>query len=116
MRISTVVTSTVFVTSILVSASAIAAEGGDQGKELFEFHGCVQCHGADGVNPASKVVPKIGGLPSDEIVTKAKKILSGEGETDESKLMHAAIYSPAQCDAPPTDVELQTIAAWLSEK
>lgn len=114
MRLRSTITSLAIIAAALTSAPVIAAERTNQGEELFEFHGCLQCHGSGGKSPASNVVPAIGGLPSDEIIVKEKKILSGEGETDESKLMHAAIYSPARCDAPPTDAELQSIASWLS--
>ncbi len=31
------------------------------GEELFKFHGCVNCHGADGKNPVSKLVPVLAG-------------------------------------------------------
>lgn len=93
----------------------VFAEGAQSGEELFKFHGCINCHGADAKNPVSKVVPKLAGEPADELYSKAKKILSGEGGSDESKIMHAAFYSPAQCDMPPTDKELHTIAEWASK-
>ena len=114
MRISSTIASAVIAAVALCGSPVIASEKENQGEDLFAYHGCIQCHGDSGKNPTSKVVPKIGGLPTDEIVTKAKKILSGEGGSDEAKLMHAALYSPSQCDAPPTDEELQTIASWLS--
>ena len=91
-----------------------AADAPQGGEELFTYHGCVNCHGASGKNPVSKVVPKIGGKSEDYIVENAKKILSGEGPTDKSKVMHAAFYSPGQCDAPPTDAEVRVIAQWLA--
>jgi cytochrome c553 len=114
MRIPSILTSAAVATFILSSAPAIAGSEAGDGEKLFKFHGCVNCHGDSGKNPISKIVPEIGGLPSDEIVSKAKKILSGEGATEESQVMHAAFYSPTQCDAPPTDAELQSIASWLS--
>ena len=92
--------------------------GGDMksGAELFDYHGCINCHGADAKNPVSKVVPSLAGKPSDELYTKAKKILSGEGGTKESEIMHAAFYSPTQCDNPPTDKELKSITMWISQR
>lgn len=84
------------------------------GEELFKFHGCINCHGAEGKNPVSKLVPVIAGKPADELYTNAKKILSGEGGSEESKLMHAAFYSAANCDAPPTDQQVKVITTWLS--
>jgi cytochrome c len=94
----------------------VLAEGAKSGAELFKFHGCINCHGADAKTPVSKVVPTLAGKPADELYTNAKKILSGEGETEASKLMHAALYSPSQCDSPPTDEELQAITAWISKQ
>lgn len=97
---------------------AIASESSESseptGAELFEFHGCINCHGADGKNPVSKIVPVLAGKPADDLYTNAKKILSGKGGTEESKMMHAAFYSPSNCDAPPTDQQVQAITAWLS--
>jgi mono/diheme cytochrome c family protein len=87
---------------------------GQSPEQLFEFHGCVNCHGANGKEPVSKLVPELAGKPSDELYDKATKILSGEGGTEEAKLMHAAVYSPASCNAPPTDAEVKTITSWLS--
>jgi len=84
------------------------------GPQLFRFHGCINCHGAEGKKPVSKVIPGLAGKKADELFDKAKKILSGEGGSKESKIMHAAFYSPQQCDHPPTDTELQAITKWLS--
>ena len=93
----------------------VLAEVKKSGSELFDFHGCVNCHGAEAKNPVSKVVPSLAGEPADELYVKAKKILSGEGASEEAKIMHAAFYSPAQCDAPPTDEELHAITQWVSK-
>ena len=93
----------------------VLAESNKSGDQLFDYYGCINCHGADAKNPVSKVVPTLAGKPADELYSKAKNILSGEGGTEESKIMHAAFYSPAQCDMPPTDVELRTITEWASK-
>jgi cytochrome c553 len=85
-------------------------------EELFQFHGCINCHGADGKAPVSKVVPKLAGKPADELYDKATKILSGEGATEEAKLMHAAFYAASNCNAPPTDEHVKSITAWLATK
>jgi cytochrome c553 len=102
--------------SALVTGLAVAENetGATSGQQLFEFHGCVNCHGAGGKEPVSKVVPELAGKPGDELYDKATKILSGEGGSEEAKLMHAAFYSPASCDAPPTDADIQMITAWLA--
>jgi len=101
---------------ILAAAMIVAgtAHAGKDGKELFEYHGCINCHGAEAKAPISKVIPKLAGKPQDELFTKAKKILSGEGDTKESEIMHAAFYSPAQCDVPPSDAELKAITTYLA--
>ena len=89
--------------------------GGKSGSELFDYHGCINCHGADASNPVSKLIPKLAGKPQGELFEKATKILSGEGGSKESEIMHAAFYSPSQCDNPPTDKELTAITTWLSQ-
>jgi len=99
---------------LLTSTGGFAASGTDQGKQLYEYHGCINCHGADAKSPISKMIPKLAGKPQDELFRKARKILSGEGETKESKIMHAAFYSPAQCDVPPDDTELMSITTYIS--
>ncbi|MBK1618267.1 c-type cytochrome [Lamprobacter modestohalophilus] len=103
--------------TLLLSAHAVVqAEDAneDAGAELFKFHGCVNCHGADGKSPVSKMVPELAGKPADELYSKATKILAGEGSNDEAKLMHAAFYSPSSCDAPPNDEQVKSITEWLS--
>ncbi|WP_200347058.1 c-type cytochrome [Halochromatium glycolicum] len=107
-----------FLTLLVASQTTVKAEEdslqGQQGADLFKFHGCVNCHGADGKSPVSKMVPELAGKPAGELYSKATKILSGEGESDEAKLMHAAFYSPSSCDAPPTDAQIKSITAWLA--
>jgi cytochrome c553 len=95
-----------------VAAGPVMAEA--DGKELFEYHGCINCHGAGAKDPVSKMVPKLAGKPQDELFEKAKKILSGSGATEESKVMHAAFYSPESCDVPPDDAELTAITTYIS--
>ena len=101
---------------VLIAAIAITgtSHAGKDGKQLFEYHGCINCHGAEAKAPISKVIPKLAGKPQDELFQKAKKILSGEGDTKESEIMHAAFYSPAQCDVPPDDAELTAITTYLA--
>ena len=105
-----VIVATLFASACLSNPALASADG----KELFEYHGCINCHGAEAKAPISKMVPKLAGKPQEELFEKAKKILSGEGETEESKVMHAAFYSPAQCDVPPDDTELQAITTYIS--
>lgn len=97
-----------------VTGPATAWEKMPDGSVLFQYHGCINCHGADAKNPVSKVVPVLAGKPADELFEKAKQILTGEGATKESEIMHAAFYSPSQCESPPTDAELKVITSWIS--
>lgn len=102
--------------TLILSGPLAWAEGRAtmEGEQLFSYHGCVNCHGASGVNPTSKLVPKIGGLAAEDIVTKSTKILAGETNSEEAKLMKSAIAFSQSCDAPPTNDEIQKIATWLS--
>lgn len=99
------------IAAMLIAGPAVA---GKDGKELFEYHGCINCHGAEAKAPISKVIPKLAGKPQDELFQKAKKILSGQGSSKESEIMHAAFYSPAQCDMPPDDAELAAITTYIA--
>jgi cytochrome c553 len=87
--------------------------GGDQ---LFEFHGCVNCHGAKGRSPITKKVPQIGGKDSAYIYKEATDILAGRRDSEDAKLMHSALSYHAACDAPPTDAEVRSIATWLAKQ
>jgi cytochrome c553 len=84
------------------------------GDRLFEFHGCVNCHGVQGRNPVTKKVPQIGGKDSAYIYREATAILAGKRDSEEAKLMHSALSYHASCDAPPTDAEIRSIATWLA--
>jgi cytochrome c553 len=86
------------------------------GDKLFEYHGCVNCHGAQGKNPITKKVPAIGGKEEAFIYKEATDILAGKRTSEEAKLMHSALSYHASCDAPPNDAELKKIAAWLSKQ
>ena len=101
--------------TLLGSAGSSAAERPPlDGAKLFTHHGCENCHGAQGKNPKSKYVPKLGGKPADKLLDKATKILAGEDLTDESMLMHSAIAYSQSCDSPPNEDELRAITTWLS--
>ena len=104
-----------FLSFSLLNAPIIASDM-KNGYELFNNQWCFKYHSAYAKNPVSKVVPSLAGKPAKELFEKAKKILSGEGSTEESKIMHAAFYSPSQCDSPPTDVELISITSWISQR
>lgn len=84
------------------------------GGQLFEFHGCINCHGAKGRSPVTKKVPQIGGKDPAYIYDEATKILAGKRDSEDAKLMHSALSYHASCDAPPTDGELRSIATWLA--
>ena len=86
------------------------------GDKLFEFHGCMNCHGAQGKNPITKKVPAIGGKEEAFIYKEATDILAGKRASEEAKLMHSALSYHASCDAPPNDGEIKKIAAWLAKQ
>ena len=101
---------------LLASSFAVSAvdRHGLGGAELFNFHSCVNCHGTEGKNPVSRLVPKIGGMDAAEIQDKALKILRGETDSEEAKLMKSAVAYSQACDAPPTTAEIEKIAEWLA--
>jgi cytochrome c553 len=86
------------------------------GGQLFEFHGCINCHGAKGKSPITKQVPAIGGKDSAYIYKEATNILAGRRDSENAKLMHSALSYHASCDAPPTDAEIRSIATWLAQQ
>lgn len=104
-------------TVLLWTVANHASAGGVQaGAELFKYHACSGCHGADAKSPVSQVIPSLAGKgkSADELFKRAKTILAGEGSSKESEIMHAAFYSPSQCDDLPTDEDLRQITAWLA--
>jgi cytochrome c553 len=86
------------------------------GDQLFQYHGCANCHGAQGKNPITKKVPVLGGKEEAYIYKEATDILAGKRTSEEAKLMHSALSYHASCDAPPSDAEIKKIAAWLSKQ
>jgi cytochrome c553 len=86
------------------------------GDQLFEFHGCVNCHGAQGKKPITKKVPAIGGKEEAFIYKEATDILAGKRTSEEAKLMHSALSYHQACDAPPSDAEIKKIAVWLANQ
>lgn len=84
------------------------------GEQLFSFHSCGNCHGAQGNDPVSRLVPKLAGKDADEILTNAMKILRGETDSEEAKLMKSAVAYSQACDAPPSQAEIKKIADWLA--
>jgi len=96
--------------------TTVVAGDFDSGSKLYEFYGCANCHGDGGSEPVSSVVPNLAGKPANELYDNGRRILGGNGETREARLMHAALYSPSQCDSPPTNAELERITTWLSNQ
>jgi cytochrome c553 len=103
---------------VMLMAFGSAASAADRaqmtGEQIFNFHACVNCHGAQGKNPVSRLVPKIGGMPAAEIQENATRILRGETDSEEAKLMHTAMAYSQACDSPPNEAEIQKIAEWLA--
>jgi cytochrome c553 len=118
----TFLTTTLCAAGMLLSAGAAQATDiqttGNRhqltGGQLFEFHGCVNCHGVKGRNPITKKVPAIGGKDSAYIYKEATDILAGRRDSEDARLMHSALSYHASCDAPPTDAELRSISTWLA--
>jgi cytochrome c553 len=111
----TVVTLAAGVVLVAFASMASATDRAQMsGEQLFSFHSCGNCHGAQGKEPVSRLVPKIGGMDAAEIHDKAMKILTGETDSEEAKLMKSAVAYSQACDAPPSAAEIQRIAEWLS--
>ncbi|MCA1790182.1 MAG: c-type cytochrome [Thioalkalivibrio sp.] len=85
-----------------------------EGEHLFAFHACINCHGAQGNEPISRLVPKLAGKNADELLTNAMKILRGQTDSEEAKLMKSAVAYSQTCDAPPTEAEFKKITDWLA--
>jgi cytochrome c len=100
----------------VLSTATMAEAPAAAGSALFTAHSCINCHGADGKAPVSKLVPTLAGEPADELYENAMTILNGKGASAESALMHAAIYSTSNCAAPPSADEVKTIAEWLATR
>jgi cytochrome c553 len=113
-RPSALATAITFTLATTALAAGATERGQLGGSELFAYHGCANCHGADGKSPKSKLVPKLAGKPADKLFEKAQKILKGEDLSDEALLMHSAVGYSQSCDSPPTDPELKSITAWLA--
>ena len=100
--------------SVIVVSGQVAASQVEEGKNLFRQYGCITCHGEEAKDPASEIIPVLAGRSQEYVYNKAKKILSGEGDTRGAKIMHSHFYSAAQCDAVPPDEVLNSIAAYVS--
>lgn len=98
---------------IVVSGQAVASQA-EEGKDLFRQYGCITCHGEGAKDPASEIIPVLAGRSHEYVYNKAKKILSGGGDTRGAKIMHSHFYSSEQCDAVPPDEVLSAIAAYVS--
>lgn len=89
-----------------------AALPGANGEHLYRFHGCVNCHGERGLEPVREVVPRIGGLPAEQIVDRVRAIVQARMDGDGMKRWARDLYD--SCNAPPSMPELERIAEWLS--
>jgi cytochrome c553 len=98
--------------SLAVAEERVAMEG----EHLFSFHACVNCHGPEGKAPVSRLVPKLAGKDADDIHTNAMRILRGETDSEEAKLMKSAVAYSQACDMPPTEMEIRKIAEWLATR
>ena len=89
-----------------------AASPDADGEHLYRFHGCGNCHGDQGLEPTWEAVPKIGGLPATEIVTRARAIIDARADGVGMKRWARDLYGG--CSPPPSLPELERIAEWLS--
>jgi rhodanese-related sulfurtransferase/cytochrome c553 len=104
----------------VVAADGAAANGvaaPASGQELFEEHGCTNCHGKDGIHPESKYVPILRGKSSDYLYRHATDIFAGEEASDKTVFMHEQFCIGAVqeegCYPPPSAEDLRVIADWL---
>ncbi|MFO7696063.1 MAG: hypothetical protein R6X16_02770 [Anaerolineae bacterium] len=112
---STALAVTLGVALMGVASFTVAADRAEmEGEHLFAFHSCINCHGAQGNEPVSRLVPKLAGKNADELLTNAMKILRGETDSEEAKLMKSAVAYSQACDAPPTEGEFKKITDWLA--
>jgi cytochrome c553 len=91
-----------------------AAQPGLDGAQLYSFHACANCHGPRGLEPSRQIVPRIGGLPAGEIVSRASAILQARAGGDAAGMKKWARELHETCNVPPTGPELERIAEWLS--
>lgn len=83
-----------------------------EGERLFRDYGCGNCHGRDGMTPASRYVPVLRGRPADHLVENAAAIFRGERTGGHAALMHDQYcLSESECPSP---ADLQAIAGWLA--
>jgi mono/diheme cytochrome c family protein len=88
-----------------------AASPGVDGEHLYRFHGCVNCHGDRGLEPVREGVPRIGGLPTEKIVDRARAIIEARMDGVGMKRWARDLYD--SCNAPPSMPDLERIAEWL---
>jgi rhodanese-related sulfurtransferase len=87
------------------------------GQELFQKHGCTNCHGADGVHPTSRYVPILRGKPAGYIFENASAIFSGQHKSEKTHFMHDQFCigdaKEEGCYPAPNQADLRLIADWL---
>jgi cytochrome c553 len=101
---------------LLMSLAVGTLAAGEKGARLYEHYGCIACHGSGGNAPVDDVVPELAGKKAAYLLEEAQSILSGKSGRDHAGLMHAALYSPQNCDSPPNTTELTEITNWLSKQ
>ena len=103
--------------ALIAPSPQIFAEA-EEGKRLFENHGCTNCHGENGIHPTSRYVPILKGKSAEYLYNNASAIFSGKHISRQSRVMHEQFcigeVKEEGCYAPPGDADLMTIAKWLS--
>jgi len=100
-----------------------AAEVSDQptGRELFQKHGCTNCHGPEGVHPESKYAPVLRGKSPDYLFEQATAIFSDQPGSGKTRFMHEQFCvgetplgdNDEGCYPAPSKTSLRIIADWL---
>ena len=85
---TTVVVGSLLALTVLVPAVADEIGESEQGKKLFERHGCTTCHGAEGVHPISRYVPLLKGESANYIYENASAIFGGLRKSGKTHFMY----------------------------
>jgi rhodanese-related sulfurtransferase len=104
------------VTPALVWAQSQGADR-PSGQQLFEKHGCTNCHGSEGIHPTSKYAPVLKGKPADYLYRNALAIFGGDTKSSKTRFMHDQFCIGEEqeegCYPPPLAADLRVIADWL---
>ncbi|MEJ1298177.1 MAG: c-type cytochrome [Candidatus Sedimenticola sp. (ex Thyasira tokunagai)] len=89
------------------SASATTEDAAEDGAQLYLTKACASCHGADGRTPLTPVFPKVAGQNAGYIFNQLRDTKNGSRNNGQTGVMKGIIANV-------TEVEMRTIANWLS--